>query len=102
MNHIDEWTYEDTKAFVSLMNWRARLFFNQREKFENQIAVLQGLYDDTGQQPSEFGGKELAKLLKPYQPSWFQTAIVHPQFFNSIIGAIIIIVAIMYLSPGHS
>jgi hypothetical protein len=101
-DHIDEWTFEDTNAFVSLMNWRARLFFNEREKFENRIAILQGVYDDTGKQPSELGENEVAKLLKPYKPSWFQIAIVSPYFFNSIIGAIIIIAAIFYLSPNHS
>jgi hypothetical protein len=102
MYHIDEWTYEDTEAFVSIINWRARLFFHQREKFTNQIAFLERLYYDTGKQPAEFDQGELAKLLKPYKPSWFQTAIVHPQFFNSIMAAIIIIVAILYLSPAHS
>jgi hypothetical protein len=60
------------------------------------------VYYDTGQQPSQFGEEECAKLLKPYKPSWFQTAIVHPQFFNGIMAGIIIIVAILYVSPGHS
>jgi hypothetical protein len=101
MCHIDEWTYEDTNAFVSLINWRARLFFKQREKTLNHIAALQGLYEDTGKQPYEFDQRELAKMLKPYAPSWFQKAIVTPQFFNSIMGATIIIVAILYLSPSH-
>jgi hypothetical protein len=100
--HIDEWTFEDTNDFVSLMNWRARLFFNEREKFVKRIAVLQNVYYDTGKQPYELGENEVAKLVKPYKPGWFQTAIVHPMFFNSIMGAAIIIVAIMYLSPGHS
>jgi hypothetical protein len=101
-NHIDEWTFEDTDVFVSLMNWRARLFFNQREKFEKQIAVLQSVHYDTGKQPSELGQNEVAKLLKPYKPSWFQIAIVSSYGFNAIMAATIIIVAILYLSPGHS
>jgi hypothetical protein len=99
-NHIDEWTFEDTDAFVSLMNWRARLFFNEREKFEKRIAVLQSVYYDTGQQPSELGENEVAKLLKPYKPSWFQIAIVSSYGFNAIMGATIIIGAILYLSPN--
>jgi hypothetical protein len=100
--HIDEWTFEDTSDFVSLMNWRARLFFNARETFVKRIAALQSVYYDTGKQPSELGENEVAKLLKPYKESWFQIAIVSPHFFNSIMAATIIILAIMYLSPGHS
>jgi hypothetical protein len=101
-NHIDEWTFEDTDAFVSHMSWRARLFFNEREKFEKRIAILARAYYDTGKQPSELGHYEVGKLLKPYKPSWFQIAIVTPQYFNGIMAAIIIIVAILYLSPNHS
>jgi hypothetical protein len=101
-NHIDEWTFEDTDAFVSLMNWRARLFFNEREKFEKRIAILERVYYDTGKQPSELGENEVAKLLKPYKANWFETAIVNPHFVNSIMAATIIIGAILYLSPSHS
>jgi hypothetical protein len=100
--HIDEWTFEDTNDFVSLMNWRTRLFFNGIEKVGKRIAVLQSVYYDTGKQPSELGANECAKLLKPYKESWFETVIVNPYFFNSIMAATIIILAIMYLSPGHS
>jgi hypothetical protein len=101
-NHIDEWTFEDTSDFVSLMNWRARLFFNAREMFEKRVAVLQSVHDDTGKQPSELGESEVTKLLKPYKAGWFQVAIVNQHFFNSIVAATIIIVAIWYLSSGHS
>jgi hypothetical protein len=59
-NHIDEWTLDDTEAFVSVMNWRARLFFNQREKAITQISVLESAYYDTGKQPVEIGEHELA------------------------------------------
>jgi hypothetical protein len=101
-NHIDEWTFEDTSDFVSLMNWRARLFFNAREMFEKRVAVLQSVHDYTGKQPSELGESEVTKLLKPYKAGWFQVAIVNQHFFNSIVAATIIIVAIWYLSSGHS
>jgi hypothetical protein len=101
-NHIDEWTFEDTDAYASQMNWRARLFFNAREKVGKRMALLENAYYDTGKQPSELGANEVDKLLKPYMSSWFETAIVSPYFFNSIMAATIIIVAILYLSPGHS
>ena len=48
MNHIDQWTYEDTDAFVSCMNWRARLLFNERERFKKRVAVLEQVHYDTG------------------------------------------------------
>jgi hypothetical protein len=96
-NHIDEWTYKDTDDFVSLMNWRARLFFDERKKFEKRVEVLRQVFYDTGKQPSQMEKVELDKLLKPYKPSWFQVAVVNP----SITAAAIIIVAILYIS-SHS
>jgi len=97
MNHIDSWTYGDTHDFVSLMNWRARLFFNEREKFAKRVEVLRQLYENTGKQPSSFPQSELDKLLKPYKPGWFQIVVV--SYFNSIMGATIIVMTILYLSP---
>jgi hypothetical protein len=73
-----------------------------REKVGRRIAILEEVYHDTGKQPSELGEIEVNKLLKPYMSSWFEKAIVSPYGFNSIMAAIIIIAAILYLSPGHS
>jgi hypothetical protein len=95
--NIDSWTYQDTDDFVSLMNWRARLFFNEREQFEKRLAVLEQVYHDTGKQPGSLPKVEQEKLLKPYKPSWFQFVVVN--YFNSLVGAAIIIAAILYLSP---
>jgi hypothetical protein len=96
LNHIDSWTYEDTAAWVSCMNWRARLFFNEKEKFAKRLEVLEQVYDETGQQPASLPQAELDKLLKPYKPGWLQVGVV--SFPNDIMGAAIIIIAIWYHS----
>jgi hypothetical protein len=99
LNHIDSWTYEDTDAWVSCMNWRARLFFNEKEKFAKRLEVLEQVYYETGNQPGSLPQAELDKLLKAYKPGWFQIGVVN--FPNDIMGASIIIVTILYLSSGH-
>jgi hypothetical protein len=99
MNDIDNWTEQDTDDFVSLLNWRARLFFNAREKVEKRLAIFQQMYDDTGKQPSSCSHDDIQKMLQPYAPSWIEKAIVTPNFFNAIAGFIIITIAILYLNP---
>jgi hypothetical protein len=94
MNDVDNWTFEDTEAFVSIMNWRARLFFDERSRFLKRVKVLQEVHYDTGKEPSSLGEVEIRKLLKPYQMNWFQRVIANEQGFNSIVGALIIIVVI--------
>jgi hypothetical protein len=96
MNHIDSWTFEDTDALVSCMGWRARLFFNAREKWSKRLHVLRQVYHDTGTQPAQLPDDELKKLLKPYKPGWFQIGVV--SFPNDTMGAAIIILVIWYLS----
>jgi hypothetical protein len=96
MNHIDEWTWEDTQAFVSCMNWRARLFFNEREQFGKRVEVLRQLHEDTGKQPSSFPEAEVLKLLKPYKAGWIQFAVVN--YFTDIVAISIIVLTILYLS----
>jgi hypothetical protein len=96
MNHIDDWTHEDTDAFVSCMNWRARLLFNERDRFGKRVDVLRQLYDDTGKQPSSLPEAEVLKLLKPYKAGWFQIGVVN--YFNDIVAVSIIVVTILYLS----
>ena len=39
---IDGWSSEDTEELVSLLNWRARLFFHGRERLEDRVAILEG------------------------------------------------------------
>lgn len=94
MNDVDNWTFEDTEAFVPIMNWRARLFFDERSRFLKRVKVLQEVHYDTGKEPSSLGEVEITKLLKPYQMNWFQRVIANEQGFNSIVGALIIIAVI--------
>jgi hypothetical protein len=97
-NDIQNWTYKDTRDFVSAMNWRARLLFNAREQFDKRIAILQQVYEETGRQPGSFTQAEIKKMMGSLNAGWFETAIVNQHFFNSIVGGSIIILAILYLN----
>jgi hypothetical protein len=98
-NDIENWTDGDNEEFAKCMNWRARLLFNAKEKVSKRVKVMQEVYWSTGKQPAELGAAEVDKLLKPYKDNWFETAIIHPQVWNGIVGAVIIVIAILYMAP---
>jgi hypothetical protein len=95
---IENFTYKDTDELASTMNWRARLFFNGKEKLDKRVAALYEIYEQTGKQPGSFPDAEIKKMLGGLNPSWFEKVIVSPQAFNSIAACLIIIVAILYLN----
>jgi hypothetical protein len=90
---IESWTREDTRDFVSALNWRAKLFFDARRRFEGRLGRLQKYYHRTGLQPGELPSGEIAAIAGD-PPSWIEKAVVIPHFFNSMMGACIIIVAL--------
>jgi hypothetical protein len=90
---IQNWTPEDTRGFVSALNWRARLLFDARKRFEGRLARLQQHYHRTGLQPGEIPRAEVEQIVGD-QPGWFEKAIVVQHFFNSVIGACIIAVTL--------
>lgn len=90
---IENWTTDDTRAFVSALNWRARWFFDAGRRFEERLSRLWHHYDETGLQPADLSQSEVEKIAGD-QPGWFEKMIVVPHFFNSLIGASIIIVAL--------
>jgi hypothetical protein len=97
-NHIEDWTFEDQNEFVKCMNWRARLFFDGKNKTWKRVRALQDAHEKTGKQPAELGVAEVKKLLKPYKDDWFETVIISPHGWNAILGGVIIVLAIWYLS----
>lgn len=88
---IQEWTREDTREFVSAMNWRARIFFDAGKRFEARLGRMQKNYHRTGIQPGELSQSEVAAVAGD-QPGWFEKIMVN--FFNSVMGACIIVVAL--------
>lgn len=86
---IDGWNRDDTLAFVSALNWRARLLFDARGRFERRVSRMKRHFDETGLQPGALKSDEIDELVGE-KSSWFETAIVHPYYFNSILGACII------------
>lgn len=90
---IQNWTREDTRGFVSALNWRARLLFDAGRRFEARLARLKRYFHETGRSPGELSQSKIAEIAGD-QPGWFEKMIVVPHFFNSLIGACIIAVAV--------
>lgn len=74
------------------------LFFAARDRFEKRLAILFDFHDETGKQLGELSEVESKELLGHLQGGWFETAIVSPHFFNSIMGFLIIAFAITYIN----
>jgi hypothetical protein len=95
---IGNWDYDDTEEFMKTVNWRGRLFFNERENFLNRVKIMKEVYYETGKQPADLPEAELEKLIKPYKPGWLAVFVCSPQGWNSIVGAVIIVCVILYLA----
>lgn len=97
--HIDDWTTDDTREFVSgVCNWRTRLLFNVRERMEKRVAILKRYQNETGKQPQDMRGTELQKLVGHFEMNWFERLISNQVFFNSMVGGCIIIAALVFLN----
>jgi hypothetical protein len=90
---IGGWTRDDTRAFVSALNWRARLLFDARGRFERRVGRMKRYFEETGIQPGHLKPDEIKNLVGE-QSNWIETAIVHPYYFSSILGACIIVIAL--------
>jgi hypothetical protein len=60
---VENWTYDDTTAFVSVMNWRARWLFDVRNKFTQRLRLLVEYQEDTGREPGTLTTDEMKDLL---------------------------------------
>jgi hypothetical protein len=63
LTDIHNWTEDDTEQFASLMNWRARLFFQSTERIRQRVWRFQALYEATGKQPGDLTEDERQKVV---------------------------------------
>jgi hypothetical protein len=100
-NEIEHSTEEDTRSYLSLVgNWRARAFFNARERFGHVIEELKRIHQETGQEPRDLGCSGVEKVresLKGGHVTLLEKVIVPQHLFNSLVGLIIIIFAVCYI-----
>jgi hypothetical protein len=97
---IGNWTPEDTGEFVSLMNWRSRLFFSDQMRRRMNLTVdhLRIIYDMTGQHPTTHSIREAREKVPGGKVPWLEYVIVSPNLFNAIVGLTIIVVVIGHTS----
>jgi hypothetical protein len=95
-NNISDWTPEDSDEYVSLMNWRTRLFFGRKIRIRTQRTVgeLQRIYRETGEQATLHNIKEIHKRVPGGNTSWLEYVVVAPNYFNAIVALVIIVVVI--------
>src|SRR5439155_325455 len=95
-----------TKNVLSLgTNWRARIFFNVRKRFVAVGDELKRIQQETGKEPRDLGYSGIDKVresLKDGHITLFEKAIVRQDFFNSVVGLIVIVVTICYIGAGSA
>jgi hypothetical protein len=92
---IERWTSADTDALVATLNWRSR-FFPIKERLTHNVAILKRIYSETGKEPRDLGQDGMKDVRKKLfsNPSWFETAIVSPPIFRSIVAFVLITIII--------
>ena len=98
-NEIENFDQDDIDKYMNYSNWRARWFFHAKRRFEAVLEELQRIQRETGQEPRQLGSEGVKKVRESlpdcHQSLWEKT-LVTPQFFNSITGFVIIVLAIGY------
>jgi len=100
-HEIEHWTEEDTRRYLSVAsNWRARMFFSARERFAHLVEELKRLHEETGKEPGDLELGSFAKIGKTFKGgplTLLEKMIAHQHYFNSLVGAIIIICTICHI-----
>jgi hypothetical protein len=95
---IQDWNYEDTAAFASVLNWRSRLFFNSKERVKERALIFQRHWDETGKQPGDLTKAEIKELIGHLEGGCVETIIVNQYYFNSLVSIVIIVIALNAMS----
>jgi hypothetical protein len=91
---IQDWNYEDTAAFASVLNWRSKLFFNSKERVKQRVLIFQRHWEETGKQPGDLTPSEIKGLTGHLEGGWFEKLIVNQYYFNSLVSIIIILITL--------
>jgi len=91
---IQDWTYEDTDAFVSVFNWRAKFLFKLKDRVKQRVRKYQEHWEQTGQQPGDLTANEMRTLVGHLEGGWLEKIIVNQYYFNSLISIVIILVTL--------
>jgi hypothetical protein len=103
-HEIEHWTEEDTRRYLSVAsNWRARMFFSARERFAHLVEELKRLHEETGKEPGDLERGTFEKIGKAFKGGPLtlpEKMIAHQHYFNSLVGAIIIICTVCYIGSN--
>jgi hypothetical protein len=91
---VQNWNYEDTNALASTLNWRARMFFNIKDRIKQRTLIFQQHWEETGKQPGDLTQVERNELIGHLEDGWFEKLIVNQYYFNSLVAVVIILVTL--------
>lgn len=91
---IENWTARDTDAFMTALNWRARLL-TSRKRVEQRLAMLREFHDRTGKQVRVDSG-EVKKMLAPLELPLLAKLFTHPTAFYALVKFIIVCICIVW------
>lgn len=97
---IENFGPDAVDELVATTNWRARWFFNARNRIEGVVRELQRIRQETGKEPGELGRKAIDDIregLPNGHVTFVEKAIVTQAFFNSIVGFAICAAVISYI-----
>lgn len=96
---IENWTFDNTDAYVPLaFNWRARLFFKVKDRFNRVVVKLQEIQQETGEQPAAVGCRRIEEIREGVEGghiTWVEHSVTS-QIFYSVLGFVIIVIAMCF------
>jgi hypothetical protein len=72
----------------------ARWFFDAKDNLKRRVRAMQDFYEETGRQPGELTQKEVDHMLGHLKPDWIERVVVPEFYFNSLVGIVLIILAL--------
>jgi len=97
-NHIDDWTDDDTDAYVALMNWRARWFFPVRDRAAYSVNQLKQIYHRDNVQPWQLPKKTVDSITASFpgkKVDWIEKLFVSPYGFYPAVRLALVVLIIM-------
>lgn len=94
-----DWKPEYTEVLAKNINWRAKLFFNGKERVRKTIETRVNNKDEIMRAMHENDSDTLAMWkarIAETDWKWYELAIVHNSFFNSLKGLVVLGLILIY------
>lgn len=98
-SRIDEWTDEDSQAYIALMNWRSRWCFPVKARVAHMVEELQRIYRQENLQPGQLPKKTIESIATSVpggKPTLLEKLFINPISFYAAVrlGLVVLVVAV--------